>query len=410
MAPETVKKVWHIFHYDELFRAVDQKNPNRWIPLVLYSQRPIIGCNEYSEQYIQQMAALKLQSKAIEQYVMAKHVFEELLDRSQKYHRGNQYLRGYILNEKLMPADSDRIAAMLEFDKRATKRYLSWLEEVGLIELVEMPKLKTAAELKAEKNEDDSAKNADNLGEKPEMWNRVDTAAQNSTGLQESGKRVTGKGNTKNKYPGTDKGKEKNNPNPKGIGEHDLQEQIGELIRPPKAELKPEPEGACGTVEASNAATNAEAQNQNPTAPTKTDGAPPGSRTAAQESGINPNPTAYPTQPDGGPPGSRTAAHGGNRALEDTSLARDCLGFAEELYRRLGLQPTEKNPMAAEIEAWSNAWRRAIAANPDTQWLLVLRIKVLKKADKLRNRRGPGNKSAILMHEFNKRILSGKAA
>jgi hypothetical protein len=127
---------WHIYHYQELFRAEGSNGSE--LEFVRYSKRHLTGWTAEAEQYCRQVAALR-QTLGFAEFVMAKHIFEALLDMSQLHHQGDKYLRGYILDERQRPAGPTRIGQMIGCDAATAEKFLKILERVGLIDRCEVP-------------------------------------------------------------------------------------------------------------------------------------------------------------------------------------------------------------------------------------------------------------------------------
>ncbi|MFA7455592.1 MAG: hypothetical protein WCZ10_14145 [Desulfobulbaceae bacterium] len=127
---------WHIVDYRRLFYARDKAG--REIQEVCYSQRPIVGHNEWAVLYLQRMGLLR-RDLGREAFASVRLLFDDMLDHSQRYRGTLQYLRGYVLDEQLRPAKGAKIGQLFGLDRKAADKALKLLKNVGLIEEVTLP-------------------------------------------------------------------------------------------------------------------------------------------------------------------------------------------------------------------------------------------------------------------------------
>lgn len=139
MAKKAAKKqvmVWHITHYDDLFRAVD--TGGHMIKTVKYAQDIMTGSDELSKQHLMRMEVMEAEL-GFDGFVIAKHLFMQLLKHSHKFSGALINYRGYILDECQRPPGPAKIATLLRCPANAVKSYLKVLARLGLIERVPLP-------------------------------------------------------------------------------------------------------------------------------------------------------------------------------------------------------------------------------------------------------------------------------
>ncbi len=298
-------KVWHIFHYAQLFRAVGANGSE--LEMVRYSQRPIVGFNQYAEQFVQQMAALKAMLP-LPEFVMARYVFEELLDHAQKHHNENKPLRGYVLDERLRPAGAARIAQMIGIKEDAVQTHLKMLEKVGLIERVDMP-----------------------------TWNSRDTT---STRLQE-----------------TVKGKKKFKPRPSASVNVKEEKKVG--LSASKGEKKAAPKCESQQPEEFSTRPGTEkAEGPGEREPESRELASPNCRSAASPPATPPIADGVPTETDGG---DATKDRLDTPDQLDSLYDQRGYAFARAVYEAIRTPHPMDSPFGCrEIESFASVWQTAV--------------------------------------------------
>ena len=129
-------KAWHIVHYDELFRAKD--TGGRVIMTVKYAQDIMAGGDEYSSQHLIRMQVLEAEL-GFELFVMAKHLFMQMLKHSHRLSGEKVKYRGYILDERLRSPGPAKIATLCRCPAKLVQKCLPALQRVGLIERADLP-------------------------------------------------------------------------------------------------------------------------------------------------------------------------------------------------------------------------------------------------------------------------------
>lgn len=135
-------KVWHIVDYEKLFFATQTGKPIE-LEAVQYTPRHIAAPwdDPVRQVHINRMTELRSTLKAGD-YLAAKELYENLLDRSQLMHKGpDKYLRGYVVDANLKPLPAARIGLVtwMPLTPAEGKRLLTLLERAGLIEQTAMP-------------------------------------------------------------------------------------------------------------------------------------------------------------------------------------------------------------------------------------------------------------------------------
>ena len=405
MAKGKAVNAWHIFHYDELFRAEGANHTE--LEFVRYSKRHLTGWTAEAEQYCQQMAALK-QTLAFEAFVMARHIFEELLDFSQMHHQKNKYLRGFVLDERHRPAGPLRIAQMIGCTAETATEMLTILERVGLIERAAVPPappkntVKKTAEKPAEKATKKTAKKA--------------------SGGSKSRKKAEGAHQVPPPALSFFKEEEKVEVPQPSASVKEQEENEGQNLKPAAAAAPPL--GGQGTADA----VLERPKGQGEPEPEEQAGRPgkrprQGTGGSAGKAESPSSPTAAPlnlnlmdlTETDGGGPDSKTANSDSPSTIRLTDRMDelyDSTGyvFAERVYREIGVPHAMDSPTGrSEIEAFAAAWQRAMRKGLKPSELNALFDKMIKRAGCLGRQRRRGKKfrnsaEATLMYEFNMRL------
>ena len=360
------QKVWKIFRFEERFELPDDSRFCRKGPLLFTRDYVGSGADDESIGYAQQMNSLRLRPNRLQ----LKGAFHDLLgiaaNRSRKY-------RGYLLDENLRPASLKKISLWLGINERECKKIMGEIEEVGMIIQVEMPDFGNTNKGKKSRG------GTRNIGESRACSRKLEKKHQykgkdkgKDKSKRESGSRV----NRKRNKSGNCNSKDNPNPKEKGKIKQKPQHSSG---KEPKPKPKPEPESAASP----------------PTTP------------KGKKPNPNPNPNPMnPTKPDGGA-GKNQAVAGKLDAMYDQTGHQ----FALDVFRTLGIQPRADSNADSEVASWQAAWVRALAAKLKPSDLSYLWDKTMASAKRLSSRVKRGGKfrrnpQAVLMYEFNRRLLS----
>lgn len=127
-------KVWHIFRFAERYELPDdvRKNYGRVSPLKYTKAFVGSGWDNESISFAQQLNLIRASNNR----AILRNTFEELKEIAANRSRT---FRGYLLDEKLKPAEIKRISQWIGEDIQTTKKILDELELIGLIERVDVP-------------------------------------------------------------------------------------------------------------------------------------------------------------------------------------------------------------------------------------------------------------------------------
>jgi len=129
---KAVRKVWHIFRFEERFELSEDARVCRKGPLMYTREVVGSGSNDESTNYFRQLSFLRASTNRLKLRWMWDELKEIAANRSRCY-------RGYILDEKFAPASDKRISQWMEFELAETRKLLLELASIGLIEKVDIP-------------------------------------------------------------------------------------------------------------------------------------------------------------------------------------------------------------------------------------------------------------------------------
>ena len=182
---KVVKKVWHIYHFAERYELPDDVRYCRKSPLLF--TRDFVGTGQDDEAISYQQQMMALHHKKTNGF-MLKGIFADL--KNIAANRSRAY-RGYMLDEKLHPANEKKISQWLRLDEKLTATVLKELADVGLIERVPLPEFDLTVNDKPGGDDSGHPRNP------PESsGNPLKKEKEKGKGKSESG---SGKGNRKRK-------------------------------------------------------------------------------------------------------------------------------------------------------------------------------------------------------------------
>jgi hypothetical protein len=417
---------WHIVDYIELFKAL---NANRTYELeqVQYTQRHLAAPFDKPavQRHINRMGGL-METLGFMDYLVAKELYERLLDRSQLQRGEDKYLRGYVVDERLRPATAGRIAALVRMPlpAAAIEKGIKHLHKVGLIEHVPLPD-KPAAPAPQPQPEPPASPpqtpspTAPAPHEKPDKTTpapakpRRKTAAQKD--LDEGRRRLAGTSQGLHHEVEREKEREReSDPRPSASVEKEKE------ITRPSASLETDPK----TEGDADAEPESTADGPNGTLTRNANAKPTQTGTDAEsdaDSGEQPDPDSdddgqrdgqtcqthpRPTGPTGTEPGGTVNLASVIERLYDPSGYQ----FAAEVYQAIGVRLPKDSPGGrAEIEAFASAWQRASKAGLTPSALNDLWSKGIHSARQLERKKARGYRfrksaEATWMHTFFQRL------
>lgn len=414
-------KVWRVVDYRDLFFA-ETANRTQELEMVQYTQRHISApfSNPAAQRHLNRMAGLQ-DTLGFTEYLIAKELFERLLDRSQLHRGADKYLRGYVVDERLRPAGIARIASLVRMPvtQGTIEKAIKQLDRCGLLELAEMPLAPTqpVPPLDPPAKPDDLA--AD------------DAAAKASKTHAKSGKAV--RKTAVHKELGEVSIELASRCTPMHLNRTSDTDKEKEITRTSTLTADGETEGdACASPGTAENETDTDRRHRHgplnndagkPTGPLETKSDTDTDRNGECESEGNldtdSESTTQPIEPT-----EPTETEGVDGLQCKSTVQLDAVlnrlydpsgyAFAGEVYRAIGVQFAITEPKGrAEYEAFASAWQRAIQAKLKPSVLNDLWAKGIKSANQLERKKSRGYKfrksaEATWMHLFFERINAAK--
>jgi hypothetical protein len=427
------EKVWRVVDYRDLFFA-ETANRTQELEQVQYTQRHISASfnNPAAQRHLNRMAGLQ-DTLGFTDYLIAKELFERLLDRSQLHRGQDKYLRGYVVDERLRPAGVARIASLVRMPvtQATIEKAIKQLDRCGLLEQSEMPlaphqptppidppaePVDSSSETAGKKSSKTSAKSGKaarktaaqkdldevsidiaskctsmhlNRESEEDLDPRPSASVEQEIEIDRTSEPTDGDGETEGDAGASPWTAEKETDTDRGKRQGPLRNDTGKPTGPlkPKTEADTDRDRDCESRIDLDTDIDDETQPTEPIGPTETEGGVSFQQipSVQMESVLN-----------------RIYDHSGHT-------------YADAVYRAIGVPHALDSPKGrAEFEAFATAWQRAIAAKLPPSALNEIWHKGLKTAHDLERKRSRGYRfrksaEATWMHMFFERVATVKS-
>jgi hypothetical protein len=422
------ERVWRVVDYRDLFFA-ETANRTQELEQVQYTQRHISASfnNPAAQRHLNRMAGLQ-ETLGFTEYLIAKELFERLLDRSQLHRGKDKYLRGYVVDERLRPAGTTRIASLVRMPvtQATIEKAIKQLDRCGLLELAEMPLAPNQPVHPIDPPAEPADEPTGTVGKKNSKLSAKSGKATRKTAAHKELDEVSiGIASRCTSMHLNRTSEEDKDPRPSASVEQEI--EIVRTSGPTDGEWETEGDAGASPRTAENETDADRDQGQgplrndagqptrplNPKTDTDTDWNREcdvgNDRDVEADAGTQPRGPTVPTETEGG---------GSFQPIPSVQLEAvlsriyDHSGhtYAEAVYRAIGVPHAIESPKGrAEYEAFATAWQRAIAAKLSPSALNEIWGKGIKAAQQLERKRSRGYKfrksaEATWMHMFFERI------